>query len=1234
MGLYALTSPERQWKRVSLPDAASVLVILSYSLSASGEDQAITAISGLTVTGESSPGIRTGLRIGDVVTIANQVRVVTDVYKEADDSQSGDFTLNAILESAVSTPTTFSIKGALLQVGTDRGFYWSTDDGQTWESSPELAGKTVFSLRHIHTTFELNDISESSETDAVPGFSIGAPGNLPDTVLQVNDVVLFGEPGQIQRRFVTGVIASEDDPNRINQFTINHEFDGDLASPLTLTVERSICLAGTDSGLYRSLNNGQTWEPVEAVNAKLVHALIHIDTPQRLITGTNQGLYASGDWGQSWEHLSGLRDRAILSLTYKNLILYAGTDQGIYRSTDQGQTWDALDAGLTASTGRAILARNNQLLVGTEQGIEALSLPVRRVEPVNWSRSNTGIVNSQVVSLASSQNGVTILAGTMAGLYRSTSGGRAWEPWDDGLEQTDGPDKLQIQVILAEPRSQQADRWFVGASEGVFVYAPIPENRETARWLPLSRDTLPYPDIRALAKQGNWLLAGVMDGGILKLNTSSLNPSLSEAALNQQRWQPTGLNNTDVQAIAVGDVGSDRLYAGTVQDGIFRSLDQGSTWKKITDTRTGRGTLVSDGNQATWSGTELEALLQVGDVINAAGQSRTILSIQSVQGQPVTFTVDTPFRPNLSPNTEFTINTGLTNREITDLKLVGDTLYAGTAGSGVFRSEDGGDRWQQVIANLEDLDIRCLLCEGPNTIWAGTATGGVFRSDNRGDLWAPVNQNLTNTDVRALLQPNQSTLLAGGIGFLRTADNLTAKFAQRYDQVQVVQPPRSVSITESGVDQAIAYQDWLITDRQGFQGYLRTSTEQIFPLLPAAEAFPLVNEAAKVKRPPPDQQRPVLTLQTPLTFSYDPATVEIAANVVRATHGETADEVLGSGDGNTSNQQFELKKPPLTYVSAANTSGSESTLEVRVDGVLWRQNDSLYSLQPQEQAYIIRIEDDGTTSVIFGDGRGGARLPSGQENITARYRSGIGADGNVPAAKLSILKTRPQGIAEVINPLAATGGANKESLVAARTNAPPTARTLRRIVSLQDFQDFAQGFAGVAKAQAQALWDGSAQVVHITLAGVEGATVPETSALYQSLVAAIGQARDPLQQVQVASYAPILFNLEARVLLDHRYQAETVEPEIVKALWAAFAFEQRNFGQTVTSAEVIAATQSVAGVSAVDLNALYLVGRSRALNSALTALTARYVPQEKMIKPAQLILLSPVGIHLTFVSVL
>lgn len=370
----------------------------------------------------------------------------------------------------------------------------------------------------------------------------------------------------------------------------------------------------------------------------------------------------------------------------------------------------------------------------------------------------------------------------------------------------------------------------------------------------------------------------------------------------------------------------------------------------------------------------------------------------------------------------------------------------------------------------------------------------------------------------------------------------------------------------------------------------------------------------------------ILRFEARLQYRYVRTSVAINANVARATHGETVAEVLGSGDGAQANQRFVLKKPPLTYVSAANPRGVDSTLSVRVSGVLWEETPTLYGIGPRDERYTVRIDDDGKTRVTFGDGRSGARLPSGSENVIATYRSGIGPDGEVGAGSLMLLKTRPLGIRSVANPLPSGGAEAPEQLADARTNAPLTVLTLDRIVSLRDFEDFARGFPGVGKAQALTIWQGAAQIVHITAATASGDPIESVLDLQSNLVAAIDGARDPAQSARVAGFVPRSFNVRARLLIHPRLTFDDVAAAVTVALLDAFSFDTRGFGQQVTAAEVIATIQNVAGVVAVDLDLLDFAPDGAARQEVLPAASARRQGGE--ILKAELLLLNPAGIEL------
>ena len=332
----------------------------------------------------------------------------------------------------------------------------------------------------------------------------------------------------------------------------------------------------------------------------------------------------------------------------------------------------------------------------------------------------------------------------------------------------------------------------------------------------------------------------------------------------------------------------------------------------------------------------------------------------------------------------------------------------------------------------------------------------------------------------------------------------------------------------------------------------------------------------------------VLQFDVPLDYPYLRATVQINANVAPGTHGETRTEILGSGDGSHPFQRLALRQPPLTYVSSASATGVESTLKVYVDDVLWTEVPYLYGHDPDERIYSTWTDDEQVTIVQFGDGlTAGARLKTGQDNVRAVYRRGIGTGGLVKAGQLTAPMTRPLGLRGVTNPLPSEGAADPEGLDEARENLPLQVMTLERVVSLLDYEDFSRAFAGVRKSMAVEAWDGERRGVFITVAGADGAAINPGSDVYDNLSAALRDFGDPHVPITLATFRPAFFRLDATVTYDPSYLPEKVKPQIETALRARFDFDARSFGQPVTLSEVIAVIQQIEGVIAVDINELF-----------------------------------------------
>lgn len=420
---------------------------------------------------------------------------------------------------------------------------------------------------------------------------------------------------------------------------------------------------------------------------------------------------------------------------------------------------------------------------------------------------------------------------------------------------------------------------------------------------------------------------------------------------------------------------------------------------------------------------------------------------------------------------------------------------------------------------------------------------------------------------------------------------------------------------------------WTLRDHDGSTITVE-ATADLLMLIPARASDDVVNEVVAIA-PLADAiksvgERTLVALSTALINCYDRQSTTVNANVAPATHGETVSELVGSGDARRPSQTFRLKQSPLTYVtSASDPSGRASTLTLRANDVAWSEVASLYGHGPIDRVYDLRQDDDGVTTVAFGDGVAGARLPSGANNVRATYRKGLGVGGNLRAGQITTLLGRPLGVKTVNNPVPAAGGQDPEGVADARRNAPVKVLTLDRAVSTQDYADLARGFAGVAKATA--VWIGTRpRGIYVTVAGIDGAAVTDDGGTLSHLIGALRRFGDPLLPLTVRSYGAATFGLAAQIRLQPDADETLVPPAVTAALEAAFAFDARELGQPLTIGEVYAVVQSVPGVRAVTVSKLYRTDTGPGPSPATRLLAAASAPQDDgTVSVAELLTLDP-----------
>jgi hypothetical protein len=325
--------------------------------------------------------------------------------------------------------------------------------------------------------------------------------------------------------------------------------------------------------------------------------------------------------------------------------------------------------------------------------------------------------------------------------------------------------------------------------------------------------------------------------------------------------------------------------------------------------------------------------------------------------------------------------------------------------------------------------------------------------------------------------------------------------------------------------------------------------------------------------------------------------VTVYGNLVAANQGKTEKEaVLGNGDSRQKFQTFKLPKSPLTYHNLPGETPPEvPELQVYVNDILWQRVPSLFNRKPDAEIYIVREDANGDSWVQFGDGKTGKQLLSGVKNIVAKYRTGIGAYGQLKPETKVQASGRLDKLDKIHLPGIVTGGEVPESGENAREAAPGKIQSLDRIVSLQDFESETLAIPGVSKALAT--WDLVDNIpnVVITVLMETGRTqeFAEVAKILSHYNRCRGSQRFP---IDVRRGDRKYVSIAANVAFNPTFRQELVSKAIQAALGITgennglFALKNRRFGQKEYATRIAGAIQNVAGVLWVEVTGFISLG--------------------------------------------
>lgn len=347
----------------------------------------------------------------------------------------------------------------------------------------------------------------------------------------------------------------------------------------------------------------------------------------------------------------------------------------------------------------------------------------------------------------------------------------------------------------------------------------------------------------------------------------------------------------------------------------------------------------------------------------------------------------------------------------------------------------------------------------------------------------------------------------------------------------------------------------------------------------------ICSEVRRIQNAVHEKDITTITLDRPLLHGYKKDSAVIYGNVVPATFGDPVkNEILGSGDASMNFQRFSLKKTPVTFLpDPAFPHGAKNSLELFVNDVQWEEKESFIDSSPKDMHYITEINEKDEMSIIFGDGAKGAKLPTGKDNIIARYRKGVG--GNAEKNIITGMVDSSVILKSVLNPVLASGGAMRETEEKAKEVAPMLLRAFDRAVSFEDYPYVAKSFSGVAKARA--LWEGEGEgrAIILRIALHEGGELDDD--LKIRLQSFLDMRRDMNQMLKIKSYDPVYIQINLKVMVKSKYFNAKVKSNVESALgreenedgsYNFFTFERLDFGMSIHLSDIYSCVEGIDGV--------------------------------------------------------
>lgn len=458
----------------------------------------------------------------------------------------------------------------------------SKDGGKSWESSPDLHGKSLRALAMapsdprilvagaLDGVFRTRDAGEHWERISPENHA--ELKNVESVAIDpINPEIIYAGTWHLPWK-------TEDGGRNWHSIRRGVVDDSDVFSLIVDSVNPSVVYASACSGIYKSESAGELFHKIQGIPSSARRTRVLEMDPihhEIVYAGTTEGLWKTVDSGVTWKRITAANiivNDVLVDPRDGARVLLATDRSGVLASEDAGNTFTASNHGFVHRQVATVLMDRNDssvLYAGVLNDKEFGGVFTSHDAGQSWAQISQGLEGRDVFVLRQAEDG-SLVAGTNRGIFQLAVGATQWQPLNVLEVEKRAPKARRSSEPQVWLRTQfngrvnalhlGATKWYAATSDGLLTSTD--QGRTWRMGFTAQRKdliTMTAADKMVVAVGQRSLLVSINDG------ESWLGPALADFI-------------GTVNAAAVDDRGS--IWVAT-REGAFRSTDVGDSWHYI-----------------------------------------------------------------------------------------------------------------------------------------------------------------------------------------------------------------------------------------------------------------------------------------------------------------------------------------------------------------------------------------------------------------------------------------------------------------------------------------------------------------------------------------------------------------------------------------------------------------------------------------------------------------------------